>query len=892
MEADDDKTRTHVVLTKGTMVSHYKITGKLGAGGMGEVFLAQDTELDRTVALKFLPPHLCQDEDCRKRFKREAQAAAKLSHPNIVTIHEVGEHQTRPYFVMEHVEGRSLRDMKGEELDLDRIVGIAIQLCDGLQMAHAAGVIHRDIKPSNIVIDSSGRPKLLDFGLATVKGGEHLTKTGSTLGTVGYMSPEQIEGKETDAKSDLFSLGVVLYELIANKSPFRRDDETATLKAILHDAPEPLARYKSDVPDDLQRIVTKLLEKDPSLRYQSASGVIPDLKKLAPSRTSGVVVEKKRDWWNRYVVPSALAVLLIVLGFWYFSGREQPRGGSIDRERKMLAVLPFENLGSTEDDGFADGITDAITSRIAKISGLGVIARTSVLQYKGTTKRIREIGAELGVDYILEGTILWDQSTDTTQVRIIPQLIQVSDESHLWTDTYERALTGIFAVQADIATSVAENLNISLLQPERDALSSQPTNNMEAYTYYLRGVAYRNEFEIELAEQMILKSVTLDTTFAEAFAELSYLNSYQYFFASTNQIRNDREQILAERYAQKALELDPGGLSTLKALGYYNYYVHNDDEKALKFFERGLLQEPNNAELLYARGKLHFRFSQFEKAYDALRRASIVDPGNSTYSEFLAYNCLYSRKGDEAIAVLNSALSFNPNDLRLHRAKVQITSFYCGSPVMVKEAIDDAISQNPDFANIYASDLSCLEYEFLTRNYGKIISETLSQGLQGAKTYMDTTYLYYLQLTVYYYLLSDTINSRIYADTLRQRYESNIEFMQTRGTGVETNRAYMSFSYFLLGDREKGLRFLDEAYDSRPLDRDGLSGPWNYLDLSSAYIMMGVHDRGLDMTEELLRRPSPLTAAFMRISPTYDPLRDHPRFQALLEKYGGDQAGI
>jgi serine/threonine protein kinase len=202
MEPDDDKTQTHVVLTNGTMVSHYRIVEKIGSGGMGEVYLAADTELDRKVALKFLPPHLCQDEDCRKRFRREAQAAAKLSHPNIITIHEVGDYQGRPFFAMEHVEGRSFRDISAEEFDIDRIVGIAIQLCDALQNAHTVGVTHRDIKPSNIIIDSAGRPRLVDFGLATVQGGEQLTKTGSTLGTVGYMSPEQIDGKATDARSD------------------------------------------------------------------------------------------------------------------------------------------------------------------------------------------------------------------------------------------------------------------------------------------------------------------------------------------------------------------------------------------------------------------------------------------------------------------------------------------------------------------------------------------------------------------------------------------------------------------------------------------------------------------------------------------------------------------
>ena len=248
MEPNDDNTRTHIVLTKGTMVSHYRIIEKIGAGGMGEVYLAEDTKLNRQVALKFLPPHMCKDDDCRARFKREAQAAANLDHPNIVTIHEVSEYRGRPFFAMQHVEGNSLRDViKDKELPLERVIHLAIQMCEGLGKAHRAGIVHRDIKPSNIVMDSDGRPKLLDFGLAAIQGTEKLTKTGSTLGTIGYMSPEQIQVKEIDLRSDLFSFGVVLYQMIAGRLPFKGDTEAATMNSVLNDTPEPLSRYKSGV---------------------------------------------------------------------------------------------------------------------------------------------------------------------------------------------------------------------------------------------------------------------------------------------------------------------------------------------------------------------------------------------------------------------------------------------------------------------------------------------------------------------------------------------------------------------------------------------------------------------------------------------------------------------
>ncbi|UCC45559.1 MAG: serine/threonine protein kinase, partial [Candidatus Zixiibacteriota bacterium] len=320
MNSEDDHTRTHIVLTEGTMVSHYRIISKIGAGGMGEVYLAEDTKLDREVALKFLPPHLCQDEDCRSRFKREAQAAAKLDHPNIVTIYEVSEYQGRPYFSMQLVEGQSLRELlKGKELDFDRIVQLAIQICDGLGAAHDKNIVHRDIKPSNIVIDAYGRPKILDFGLAAIQGSEHLTKTGSTLGTVKYMSPEQVQGKEVDHRSDLFSFGVVLYETITGHSPFARDNDMATGQAILSFDPEPLAKYRSNLPDLLQSILSKLLEKDPSTRYQSAAGVISDLKRLLRSTESaiatGALARPRRSRLLALLFPSLAAVVLAVAAY-------------------------------------------------------------------------------------------------------------------------------------------------------------------------------------------------------------------------------------------------------------------------------------------------------------------------------------------------------------------------------------------------------------------------------------------------------------------------------------------------------------------------------------------------------------------------------------------------
>ncbi len=365
---DDDNTRTHVVLTKGTLVSHYRIIEKIGAGGMGEVYLAEDTELDRKIALKFLPSHLCQNEDCRKRFKREAQAAAGLDHPNIAGIHEVGEYNGRPFFAMQVVEGQSLKDViAGKDLSPEQILEIVIQVCGGLQAAHDKGVIHRDIKPSNILVDGHGRVRIVDFGLASIEGLEHLTKTGSTLGTVGYMSPEQVQGEEVDHRSDLFSLGVVLYELITKQSPFKRDSEAATLKAVCDNAPEPLARFKSGLPGGLQAVIDKALEKDPRTRYQHADGMMSDLMRLC-QEASGPVVRTQAGPQRKRL--RALAYWLSAMGVIAISIiAVSPRFNS--KERPVI-VPEFKKITYTGDAYYSaispDGTYYAY-SRIAQEGG-------------------------------------------------------------------------------------------------------------------------------------------------------------------------------------------------------------------------------------------------------------------------------------------------------------------------------------------------------------------------------------------------------------------------------------------------------------------------------------------------------------------------------------------
>jgi len=480
---NNDKTQTHIVLTKGTMVSHYRIIEKIGAGGMGEVYLAEDTKLDRKVALKFLPPHLCRDEDCRKRFKREAQAAARLGHANIVAVHEVGEYQDRPWFSMENVEGTSLDFLiKSGGLTEDKIIDLVIGISNGLRIAHESGIVHRDVKPSNILVDRDGCPRVLDFGLAVVRDTAKLTQTGSTLGTIGYMSPEQVEGREVDSRSDLFSLGVVLYELLAGCNPFKRDNQAATIKAILQDDPQPVTRYRSGVSEGLQHIIAKLLQKRQELRYQSATDVIEDL--------------------NRF-------------------RRKLKQNPSSEREQPSIAVLPFVNLSADpEQDYFCDGMSEEIINALTRIKNLRVIARTSAFAFKGKQEDIREIGHRLDVTALLEGSV----RKVGNRVRITAQLVQASDGSHLWSDRFDRELEDIFTIQDEISEAIVRQLKVKLTL-ETDAESAgRQVKNIEAYNHYLTGRFFWNKrtpIELKKAIKYFQKAIDIDPKLAVAYTGLA-----------------------------------------------------------------------------------------------------------------------------------------------------------------------------------------------------------------------------------------------------------------------------------------------------------------------------------------------------------------------------------
>ncbi len=423
----------------------------LGAGGMGEVFLADDEKLPRKVALKFLPAYMQDQPEFVERFTREARVAGAIDHPNVVSIYEVNDFTGRQFYAMQFLVGQTLSEYcAAEKPTFPEIIELTRQTLAGLRAVHEAGIVHRDLKPANIIIAKDGRPVLVDFGLAFRAGDKKLIQVGTALGTIGYMSPGQISGDEVDSRSDLFSMGVILYEMLTGAMPFSGDSQAASLHATVYEQPTPVRKHDASLPAGSQRVIDRLLEKSPDRRYQSAYEVIDDLTDGQGTQTWRIQTLKAGFRLKPAYLLLALAVVMAALGTLVVSQLVDggPGGGA---DRIMLAVLPFESFGSTEDEYFADGITEEILTNIGKLSGLDVIARSSAVKYKDSGKSSREIGKELGVQYILEGTIRWDKSSVPSRIRISPKLVNVDDATQVWAQGFNEVLDDICDVQAKIA---------------------------------------------------------------------------------------------------------------------------------------------------------------------------------------------------------------------------------------------------------------------------------------------------------------------------------------------------------------------------------------------------------------------------------------------------------
>jgi TolB-like protein/Flp pilus assembly protein TadD len=874
-----------MTLQAGTRLGPFEILSPLAAGGMGEVYRARDRKLDRDVAVKVLPQSVAGDPDALARFEREAKAVAALSHPNILAIHDFGTHDGVTYAVMELLEGETLRDKLQAPIPQKQAVDYALQVAKGLSVAHKKGIVHRDLKPENLFITEAGHLKILDFGLAkkvvvvapcgesgapTVSG---LTEPGTVMGTVGYMSPEQVRGLTVDQRSDIFSFGAILYELLSGKRAFSGPTAGDTMAAIMRDEPPELSESRRNIPIALDHIVRHCLEKDREKRFQSVSDIAFDLSEaLGPTVASSVKsVAAVGTRWTR-VATAVLAVLAGAGVFLLRRSHKEPEAAGV----KRVAVLPFENLGAAEDDYFADGIADEVRGKLISLPGLQVIARGSSTPYKKSTKTPKQIAQELNASYLLTATVRWEKGGGASRVHVSPELVDVTRPdapTSKWQQPFDAALTDVFQVQSEIATKVAQALGSALGADEAKRLLEKPTQNLAAYDAYLRGEEAANGLaavdppSLRKALGFYEQAVALDPGFAQAWARVSGANSSLYYYSAPTPALAER----ARQAAETAVALAPNQPEGYLALGFYHVRVPRDFRRGLEQYTKGQRVAPGNADLLAWTGQAEMFLGRWDAALQHVRQAQRLDPRAVSHLRVLGEALLPLRRYREARETLDRGLALAPASLELIELKAMTylaEGDLAGAQAVLKAAPKEI---EPTALVAYLANYWDLAWVLDEQQRELLLRLTPS-------AFDDDRGAWGICLAQAYALKGEEANVRVYAEEARKAFEEQLR----AAPDDSQRRVFLGLALAYLGRKEEAIREGQRGVTLHPVWNDALFGPYYEHQLVRIYILVNEPEKALDQLEALLKVPYCLSPRWLAIDPNFDPLRGKTRFQKLV----------
>ena len=853
-------------LDSGSLISHYRVISKIGSGGMGDIYRALDLNLDRPVALKFLPDWLKDDKEAGQRLLSEARAASRINHPNLVSIYAIEKASGLDFIVMEYVEGDCLSDIiEKSALTNDRKIEIALQIAAGLKAAHDHGIIHCDIKPRNVILTRSGQAKILDFGLAIIKDSPKNLESGSLTVTFLYSSPEQVQNKQLDQRSDIFSFGILLYELFTGRLPFNGEYEAAIIYSIINEEPPPITE---NIPPHIKETIFKALQKNPDNRQPDIGQLIVDLENAG--QTSSPASPVSASPARRRLVPKAavmiLSLLLIGLGIYLILSFFAPGSSA---HQKTLAVLPLQNLGEPEDEYFADGMTDAIITQLAKSSAVAVISLSSAIQYKNTDKNIRQIGRELNADYALIGTIQWLKDAKPARITISPKLVDVKDNTYLWAETYDLALNQIPNLQTEIARDMSSTLDLKIAGQNDTSDVRGSTDNIEAYSFFMKGNIYFNrgweENDLQIAADMYEKAIKLDPDFAVAYAMLARVHAclyWDYYDRSESRIG------LARTMVDKALMLSPDLPDARLSLGIY-YYSKMDYEPALDLFLEVLRTQPNNLEAIAAVAGVYRRQGMLKQALEYYMTAYKLDPRSNIKAFDVGLTYAMMRKYPQATDYLDKSIDLTPDWPMAYILKAWLYIFSKGDVERSRQVINDASSR----ANLEQSEY----YWWLLR----IIESDYQQGIRKAQLKADTT-SYYLHLARLYNLSGREIEKHAYYDSARVVLEARV-------AGQPDNARCQS----QLGLACAGLGLKDEAIEHGlkattilPPSREAIYSLFFLINLAEIYVLVGEYDKAIEQLQYSMQIPGFVSTSYLRLDPVWKPLHDNPRFVKLISQSG------